>query len=65
MRKTKVYVIRRQGELYTRFSLSAHRDTVTGDLYISFTLPGKAWTICFEKPIPELGLFVWGDTEHV
>ena len=48
MRKTKVYVIRRQGELYTRFSLSTHRDSVTGDLSISFTLPGKAWTFCFE-----------------
>ena len=65
MKKTKVYVIRRQGGLYTRFSLSTHRDSVTGDLSISFTLPGKAWTFCFEKPIPELGLFVWGDTEHV
>ena len=50
------------GALYTFLT---HRDSVTGDLSISFTLPGKAWTFCFEKPIPELGLFVWGDTEHV
>ena len=65
MRKTKLYVIRRQGELYTRFSLSTHRDTVTGDLSVSFTLPGKSWTFCFEKTIPELSLLMLGETERI
>ena len=54
MKKYQLCVIRKQGDLYRRISIRFHRDTVTGELSVSFSGGGRLILICFEEKIPDL-----------
>ena len=54
MRKHRLYVIRKQGDLYRHFSIRFHRDTVTGEYSISLFGFGHMIMVCMEKVIPGL-----------
>ena len=54
MKKYLLCVIRKQGDLYRRFSIRVHRDTVTGELSVSFSGGGRMVLICLEEKIPDL-----------
>ena len=54
MKKYQLCVIRKQGDLYRRISIRFHRDTVTGELSVSFSGGGRLILICFEDKIPDL-----------
>ena len=54
MKKYQLCVIRKQGDLYRRISVRFHRDTVTGELSVSFSGGGRLILICFEEKIPDL-----------
>ena len=54
MRKHSLYVIRRQGDFYRRFSLQFHRDSVTGERTFRLSGFGHMIMVCSREPIPEL-----------
>ena len=54
MKKYQLCVIRKQGDLYRRISIRFHRDTVTGELSVSFSGGGRMSLICLEEKIPDL-----------
>ena len=54
MKKYQLCVIRKQGDLYRRISIRFHRDTVTGELSVSFSGDGRMILICLEEKIPDL-----------
>lgn len=54
MKKYQLCVIRKQGDLYRRISIRFHRDTVTGELSVSFSGGGRMILICLEEKIPDL-----------
>ena len=54
MKKYQLCVIRKQSDLYRRISIRFHRDTVTGELSVSFSGGGRLILICFEEKIPDL-----------
>lgn len=54
MKKYQLCVIRKQDDLYRRISIRFHRDTVTGELSVSFSGGGRMILICLEEKIPDL-----------
>ena len=54
MKKYQLCVIRKQSDLYRRISIRVHRDTVTGELSVSFSGGGRMVLICLEENIPDL-----------
>ena len=54
MRKSRLYVIRKQGAQYRRFQFRFHRDIVTGERSFCLSGFGHMRMYCLEKPIPEL-----------
>ena len=54
MKKRRLYVIRKHGDLFHRISIQLHRDTVTGEWSVSLTGFGHMLMIWASKPIPEL-----------
>ena len=54
MKKYQLCVIRKQGDMYHRISIRFHRDTVTGELSVSFSGGGRMILICLEEKIPDL-----------
>lgn len=54
MKKYQLCVIRKQGDLYRHISIRFHRDTVTGELSVSFSGGGRMILICLEEKIPDL-----------
>ena len=54
MKKHRLYVIRKQGDLFHRISIRFYRDTVTGEWSVSLSGFGHMLMICAAKPIPEL-----------
>ena len=54
MRKHRLYVIRKSGIPHHHASIRFHRDTVTGELSVSFSGGGRMILICLEEKIPDL-----------
>jgi len=54
MRKHRIYVIGKQGDLFHRFSIRLYRDAVTGELSASLSGFGHMLMICMIQSIPEL-----------
>ena len=54
MKKHRLYMIRKQGDLFRCISIRLHRDTVTGEWSVSLSGFGHMLMICAAKPIPEL-----------
>ena len=54
MRRHSLYVIRRQGGFYRRFSLQFRRDSVTGERSFRLSGFGHMIMVCSREPIPEL-----------
>jgi len=54
MRKHRLCVIRRHGDLYRHISIQFHRDTITGERSVSLSGFGCMLMFCVEKVIPEL-----------
>ena len=54
MKKHRIYMIRKQGDLFRCISIRLHRDTVTGEWSVSLSGFGHMLMICAAKPIPEL-----------
>ncbi len=54
MRKHRLVMIKKQGNRFDSYSFHIRRDSVTGELSVSFTRPGHAWVLCIERVIPEL-----------
>ena len=54
MKKHRLYMIRKQGDLFRCISIWLHRDTVTGEWSVSLPGFGHMLMICAAKPIPEL-----------
>ena len=54
MKKRRLYVIRKQGDLFHRISIQFHRDAVTQEWSVALSGFGHMLMICAAKPIPEL-----------
>ena len=54
MRKHRIYVIRKQGDLFHRFSIRFYRDAVTGEWSASLSGFGHMLMICMIHSISEL-----------
>ena len=54
MRKHRLVMIKKQGNRFDSYSFHIRRDSVTGELSVSFTRPGHALVLCLERVIPEL-----------
>lgn len=54
MKKRRLYVIRKQGDLFHRISIRFHRDAVTQEWSVSLSGFGCMLMVCLEKAIPEL-----------
>ena len=54
MKKHRLYMIRKQGDLFHRISIRFHRDAVTGEWSVSLSGFGFMLMFCVEKVIPEL-----------
>ena len=54
MKKHRLYVIRKQGDLFHRISIRLHRDAVTGEWSVSLSGFGHMFMICITQSIPEL-----------
>jgi hypothetical protein len=54
MKKHRLYVIRKQGDLFHHISIRFHRDTVTQEWSVSLSGFGHMFMICITQSIPEL-----------
>lgn len=54
MKKHRLYVIRKQGDLFHRISIRFHRDAVTREWSVSLSGFGHVFMICITQSIPEL-----------
>ncbi len=54
MKKHRLVMIKKQGNRFDSYSFHIRRDSVTGELSVSFTRPGHALVLCIERVIPEL-----------
>ena len=59
MKKHRLYMIRKQGDLFRCISIRLHRDTVTGEWSVSLSGFGHMLMICTAKPIPGI-MWLWG-----
>lgn len=54
MKKHRLYVIRKQGDLFHRISIRFHRDAVTQEWSVTLSGFGHMFMICVTQSIPEL-----------